>query len=157
MFHKQLLAALTASCAIITSESLAAPANGVQMQQKPTVNFNQKSTLTTPDKSAVQAPKESMLNTQSREQTAPDLSVPIADRDAAIYNQDDHLHYTPDKAFALFDRLDTNSDRRLTFQELKRSNLKFNKDEFLKIDTDGDELVDREEFVGIGPDLSNDY
>lgn len=74
-----------------------------------------------------------------------------------VWQQDDHIHFTPDRAFSRFEEMDENDNRRVTFSEVKRSKYSLTEREFKRLDTDASGYLDREEYVGIAPDPGNDY
>lgn len=80
---------------------------------------------------------------------------PTATRDNKVWQQDDHIHTTPDQAELRFGLLDLDSDRRLQWGEMQMVDME--KEIFIRLDTDGSGDLDREEYIAISPSPENDY
>lgn len=83
--------------------------------------------------------------------------VPMNNRTLPVYEQDDHLHTTPDRAFQIFKSLDIDSDRRVQWSEMRNSHYSVKREVFERLDTDGSDSLDREEFVAIGGSHESNY
>lgn len=80
---------------------------------------------------------------------------PTESRDNPVWQQDDHIHTTPDAAVRRFKVLDQDSDRRLQWDEVQAVDM--DKHIFRTLDTDGSDSLDREEYIAISPSPENQY